>query len=59
MLLLVLLTFVGAGTASSIPNYTEHTFTQVVDHFDFFSNETFEQRYLLTGEQAHSSGLWV
>ena len=47
--LLALLAFIEVGTAS-IANYTEYNFTQVVDHFDILSTETFEQRYLLTGE---------
>lgn len=49
--LLALLALSGAGVASSVPNYTEHMFMQVTDHFDILSNGTFKQRYLRTGEQ--------
>ena len=51
MLLLALLALCEAAIASNIPNYTELTFVQVVDHFNVISNETFKQRYLVTGEQ--------
>ena len=52
ILLLALLALSETGIASNIPNYTEQWFIQVVDHFNILSNETFKQRYLVTGERA-------
>jgi len=36
-------------TVGAIPNYTEHSFIQVVDHFAISKQEFFNQRYLVTG----------
>ena len=49
LLLALLFALPDAGIASGVPNYTEHWFTQPVDHFNILSNDTFKQRYLMTG----------
>ena len=51
LLLALLFALPDGGIASGIPNYTEHWFTQVIDHFNFLSDDTFKQRYLMTGKQ--------
>ena len=50
-LLAILFVLLDTGIASSIPNHTEHWFVQPVDHFNILSNDTFKQRYLMTGKQ--------
>ena len=51
LLLALLFVLLDTGIASGIPNYTEHWFVQPVDHFNILSNDTFKQRYLVTGKQ--------
>ena len=47
--ILLLILALAEAVLGTIPNYTEHIFTQVVDHFGIGNIDTFQQRYFVTG----------
>jgi len=52
---LLLILALAEAVLGTIPNYTEHIFTQVVDHFGIGNTDTFQQRYFVTGTSISTS----
>ena len=53
--ILLLILALAEAVLGTIPNYTEHIFTQVIDHFGIGNTDTFQQRYFVTGTSISTS----